>query len=105
MSHKKKFFVMSDLHGHYSLAKQALDDAGFDPNNEDHVFVHCGDLFDRGDENKKVFELVSSLKNKILVKNGKTVKKKKENGEKLKNKFKLIIGCLNLMWILCLRLS
>ena len=27
------------------------------------------------------------------------------NGEKLKNKFKLIIGCLNLMWILCLMLS
>lgn len=67
MSKKKKLFVVSDLHGHYTLLKELLDQAGFDNNNEDHLFICCGDLFDRGSENIAVFDFVSGLKNKVLI--------------------------------------
>ena len=46
----KKYFVCGDVHSFYTYLKEALDNAGFDLNNDDHVFVSCGDLFDRGDE-------------------------------------------------------
>ena len=64
---RKKLFVLSDIHGHYSEMKKALDEAGFDPENESHIFVHCGDLFDRGMENVAVYDFVRGLKNKILI--------------------------------------
>ena len=64
----KKLFVVSDVHGHYTEMIKALDEAGFDTKNEDHVFVSCGDLFDRGKENKEVYDFVRGLKNKILIK-------------------------------------
>ncbi len=68
MSERKTLFVLSDLHGHYTLAKQALDEAGYDARNPNHLFIHCGDLFDRGRENRRVFEFVSGLSNKVLIK-------------------------------------
>ena len=64
---KRKLFVVSDIHGHYSEMKKALDDAGFDSENESHIFVSCGDLFDRGTENLAVYDFVRGLKNKILI--------------------------------------
>lgn len=63
----KRLFVVSDIHGHYTLMKKALDDAGFDENNDNHVFVSCGDLFDRGVENRKVYDFVRRLKRKVLI--------------------------------------
>jgi len=44
----KKMFVVSDIHGHYTLLREALDRAGFDKDNEDHLLICCGDYFDRG---------------------------------------------------------
>ena len=44
----KKYFVVSDVHGFYDEMKKALDNAGFDIANPDHIFVSCGDLLDRG---------------------------------------------------------
>lgn len=67
MADKKKLFVVSDIHGHGTLLKKVLDEAGFDDNNEDHLFVFCGDLFDRGRENRKVYDFVRKLKHKVLV--------------------------------------
>ena len=64
----KKLFVVSDVHGHYTEMKTALDKAGFDPNNEKHIFLSCGDLFDRGKENIDVYNFVCSLERKILLK-------------------------------------
>ena len=64
---KRKLFVLSDIHGHYSEMKKALDEAGFDPENESHIFVSCGDLFDRGMENVAVYDFVRGLKHKILI--------------------------------------
>ena len=33
-----KYFVISDVHGFYNEMKNALDEAGFEPNNENHIF-------------------------------------------------------------------
>ncbi len=63
-----KLFVVSDIHGHYTELMRALDRAGFDAKNEAHVFVSCGDLFDRGTENVAVYDFVRNLPRKILIK-------------------------------------
>lgn len=64
----KRLFVVSDIHGHYTILKQALEEAGFDETNEDHILLCCGDLFDRGNENRMVYEYIQKLERKILVK-------------------------------------
>ena len=63
----KKLFVVSDLHGHFTPLQEALEQAGFDPRHPDHLFIHCGDLFDRGRENRRVYEFVGGLERKILI--------------------------------------
>lgn len=63
-----KFFVVSDIHSFYAPLKKALDDKGFDPNNEDHWLVVCGDAFDRGGESEEVLHFLMSIERKILVK-------------------------------------
>ena len=65
---RKKLFIVSDIHGHYSFLTEALSLAGFETDSEDHVFVSCGDLFDRGSENVPVYDFVRSLERKILIK-------------------------------------
>lgn len=56
-----RYFVISDIHGFYTEMKLELDKAGFNINNPDHALVSCGDLFDRGHENRKVLEFVMSV--------------------------------------------
>lgn len=68
MAERMRLFVVSDIHGHYRLMKQALDAAGFQPENEDHCLICCGDLFDRGEENRKVYDYIRRLPRKILIK-------------------------------------
>ena len=63
-----KFFVVSDIHSFYTPLKKALDEKGFDSNNEDHWLVVCGDCFDRGYESCGVLRFLMSLERKILVK-------------------------------------
>lgn len=65
---KKKLFVVSDIHSAYTPLKKALDEKGFDPNNETHWLIVCGDAFDRMDESKEVLHFLMSLERKILVK-------------------------------------
>lgn len=67
MSARKKIFVVSDVHGHYTLLKDALDKAGFDKENEEHLLVCCGDYFDRGNENVEVLKFFERLKYKVLL--------------------------------------
>lgn len=62
-----KFFVISDVHGFYDEMKAALDEAGFDPNNEEHWLVTCGDHFDRGPDPGLVMRYLRTLPRKILV--------------------------------------
>ena len=67
MEEKRTLFVVSDIHGHYTQLKAALDAAGFDENRQDHVLLCCGDLFDRGGENVTVYHYIRRLPRKILV--------------------------------------
>lgn len=67
MKKTRRLFVVSDIHGHYTLLRKALKEAGFDANNEDHLFICCGDLFDRGPENRKVYDYIRRLPRKVLV--------------------------------------
>lgn len=64
---KYTIFAVSDVHGHYTELKRALDQAKFNENDEAHVFLSCGDLFDRGRENAAVYRFVKGLKRKILI--------------------------------------
>lgn len=63
-----KLFVVSDVHSFYTPLKEALDEAGFDPNNKDHYLISCGDAFDRGPESYEVLKFLMSLERKVLVK-------------------------------------
>lgn len=61
-----KYFVVSDVHGHYTELKNKLDKQGF--NEQLDTLVVCGDLLDRGKENVKCIQYVNSLPNKVLIK-------------------------------------
>lgn len=67
MSLGKKIFVVSDVHGHFSLLKEALDKSGFDKENENHLLICCGDYFDRGKENLEVLKFFERLDHKVLI--------------------------------------
>ena len=64
----KKLFVVSDIHSFYTPLKKALDEKGFDPNNENHWLIVCGDAMDRGDESEEILHFLMSLERKVLVK-------------------------------------
>ena len=66
----KKYFITSDIHSFYEPLKTALTKAGFDINNPEHIFVCCGDFFDRGEETKEVFNFIKSIPQdrRILIK-------------------------------------
>ena len=57
----KKYFVCSDVHSFFKEMMVALTENGYDKNDPNHILVICGDLFDRGDESKEMFEFVKSL--------------------------------------------
>lgn len=63
-----KLYICSDIHSYFEPFKKALDEAGFDPNNENHFLVSCGDCFDRGPDSVKLLKYLMSLERKILVK-------------------------------------
>ena len=65
----KKYFVVTDVHGYYYEMLKALQDAGFDKKNPDHILVSCGDLMDRGLYTLKCLKFVNRLpkKRKILI--------------------------------------
>ena len=65
---KKKLFVCSDMHSFYTLFKEALDKAGFESGNDEHLLVICGDAFDRGDESQQMLDYILSVPNKVLIK-------------------------------------
>jgi serine/threonine protein phosphatase 1 len=61
------FFVVSDIHGFYKEMRDALDEAGFDPNNENHWLISCGDNWDRGPNPLEVMKYFRTLPRKILI--------------------------------------
>ena len=64
---KLDIFAVSDIHGHASIFKEALKNAGFEPDNPKHLLVVCGDYFDRGPENRAVYIYLDRIKNKVLI--------------------------------------
>ena len=60
-------FAVSDVHGFYNEMIEALDKAGFDRNNPNHLLVSCGDNFDRGPDAVKVYEYLNNMENCVLV--------------------------------------
>ena len=63
----KKLFVVSDIHGHYTILREAPDRAGFDRNDPNHLLICCGDYFDRGTENMEVLRFFERLPHKVLL--------------------------------------
>jgi serine/threonine protein phosphatase 1 len=57
-----KYFVVSDIHGCYTPFKRELDTKGFELGNPMHTVLVLGDSFDRGSENKEVYEFLMLLK-------------------------------------------
>ena len=62
-----KIFAVSDIHGFFTEMKTALDEAGFDPENENHWLFVLGDIIDRGREPEKVIDYLLSLPRKVLI--------------------------------------
>ena len=68
-SKNKTYFIFSDVHGFYFPLVKALEKAGFDAENPNHIIVSLGDLLDRGDDTIKCLEFVNSFPDdrKILI--------------------------------------
>lgn len=62
-----RYFIFSDTHGKFTALKKALDDAGYDSNNKNHWLISAGDLFDRGRENKEIYEFLDSIEQKTMI--------------------------------------
>ena len=60
-----RYFVVSDIHSCYKELKEGLDNAGFNAFID--TLIVNGDLFDRGEEAKKVLDFIKSIPNKILI--------------------------------------
>lgn len=76
----KKIFAISDIHGFYDETIQALNKAGYDENNENHLLIVLGDIFDRGNDALKIFDWLYRL-----TKEGKAIVTKGNHDEFLIN--------------------
>ena len=65
-----KYFITSDVHGFFNELMVALNSKEFDVNNSDHKLIVLGDLFDRGPDNRKVYEFVKSLGDRFIYVRG-----------------------------------
>lgn len=61
-----KLFVFSDCHGFASKLIEALNKAGFNKDNPEHLLIGCGDYFDRGPNPYGVMRYLKDVHNKIL---------------------------------------
>ena len=63
-----KFYVVSDIHGFADEMIEALDEAGFDTNDEDSWLISLGDVLDRGPQSQEVIDYLMGLPRSILLK-------------------------------------
>ena len=56
-----KYFIISDIHSHYSAMITALNNEGYNSDNSDHHLLVLGDLFDRGTEALEVLDYLHTL--------------------------------------------
>lgn len=62
-----KYYVTADTHGFYTILKDALDQAGFFTDQEDHKLIILGDRFDRGNEENELQKFILQLMGKDEV--------------------------------------
>lgn len=62
-----KYFVISDIHSHFTLMLEALEKKGFKKNHTDHMLIINGDIFDRGKESQEIRYFLDDINNKILI--------------------------------------
>ena len=62
-----KYFFVSDIHSYCDRLIAALDAAGFESTNPNHVLVVLGDVFDRGQQSWKTYQFLKKLPRKILI--------------------------------------
>lgn len=64
------YFIISDVHSFYNEMIKALNEAGYDKTNKNHVLICCGDLLDRGPDALKCLEFINSIPDdrKICIK-------------------------------------
>ena len=62
-----KYFIFSDVHGEYDALINALNEAGYNRNNHNHILVSLGDNFDRGSKSRDIFMFLRN-RNAICVK-------------------------------------
>lgn len=60
----KRYFVFSDVHGEYDKLSDALLSSGFDINDNSHILISDGDLFDRGKKSKECLDFIMDLADK-----------------------------------------
>ncbi len=65
----RKYFVTSDVHSFYNELLKELTKKGFDIENDEHILLFCGDLFDRGPDSLKMYDFIKSLprERRILI--------------------------------------
>lgn len=66
-----KYYVVSDVHGFFSVLKETLKEKGFFNDTQPHKLIICGDLFDRGGEAVELQNFILDLIQKdevILIK-------------------------------------
>lgn len=63
----KKYFIVSDIHGFYSIFYKELKAKGFDINNENHYLIICGDVFDRGPDAVKLLNYLLKIPEERLI--------------------------------------
>lgn len=56
-----KYFIVTDVHSCFDALQEALNKAGFDINNDEHVFISCGDLLDRGTKPLETLRFVLTI--------------------------------------------
>lgn len=62
-----KYYVVSDVHGFYSILRNELEKAGFFSDPQPHKLLVLGDLFDRGKEAVELQDFIINLMNEDKV--------------------------------------
>ena len=64
-----RYYVVADVHGFYTEMISALSEKGYFEDKSPHKLIICGDLFDRGLQNKKVERFVAEClqRNEIIL--------------------------------------
>ena len=63
----KTYFVYSDIHGFYDKMMESLNVAGYRRDDESHVLVVLGDIFDRGPKPLEIYSFLRELQKERRV--------------------------------------